>query len=76
MKEAGKQSYRELMIICHVPTMGADGIQFTNFYISRSYTSHQVFVYSRDSPEHPLYLENLSTHVNVVQEIMRINEEL
>lgn len=67
--EAANTSYHERMIPCY-STYKSPRVARSILYISRAYTSAQVFVYRPDSVNgNKVYLVNLSTRVEVVDEL-------
>lgn len=63
--EVAGKLYFEFMAQCDVVMVnGTDGF----YFISRAYNSNQVFVYSYNNPDGKLYIENLSTNVNIVDD--------
>ena len=68
IKSAAEETYRELMAPCLCRFLGSiDGLNY--LYISRAYVSNQILVYNGGHMDGRIYLENLSTHVSIVDEI-------
>ena len=71
--EMAPQNYYEWMIVCEAKKVTTTDEEGIHFFISRAYASNQVFVYSADYKNGVVYLENLSTNVSVIDDIVHRN---
>lgn len=64
-REAARSGeYCEWMIYCRAQVISTKAE--AHFYISRAYHSNRMFVYRYDLRRSEVYLENLSTHVSIL----------
>ena len=68
IKEAAGKTYHERMTSCVCRALDPDE-DVASFYLSRAYISDHVLVYTKRNSDGKIYLENLSTNVNIVDEI-------
>lgn len=65
-KEAADGAYFERVTLCHSTYVNSDLGEMV-LYISRGYESNRIFVY-RHNVDDSIYLENLSTNIDVVED--------
>ena len=66
--ESAPRSFYERLLPCRFPKVWPRNEEAI-FYISRAYRSNQVFVYSRDPESRKIYPRNISTDVDIVDEL-------